>query len=396
MTPQQLVEQLEDLHRGPEAQLRLVGLGEPAVALLARFLLGPPGLHAQPRMLAAEALGLIGGARAVEALATALVAGDLATLDPVVRLSEEAVREVMARELGRLGGPAAVAPLLEALQRFHLVEAGIALARRGERRAVPLLVDGLEDPFRRERIGAALLEFGPLAVDALIGSLGQLRTLDGQEGRPSVERRAASARLLGEIGEPRAGPALWERLSDEARDVRVAAALALAGLGPGRNAVALVPPLLEGARSESASVADECAAALVEMGAEATPAVASALSEEADRAGARGEAMPPPGFHRLARVLGALGDAGLAVLVSLSHDARPLVRGLAVAHLGQAPATILDTVLGAATHDPDSRVRRTAEGVRRVTGGRTTPAPPRWSRTVRRRWDAVLKRLGHG
>jgi HEAT repeat protein len=396
MTPEALVQGLEDLHRGYEAQLRLVVLGESAVAPLARFLLGPPGLHAQPRMLAAEALGLIGGARAVEALATALVAGDLATLDPVVRLSEEAVREAMARELGRLGGPAAVEPLLEALQRFHLVEAGLALARVRERRAVPLLVDCLEDPFRRERAGAALREFGAAGVDALIESLQQPRALDGEEVRPSLERRAESARLLGELGDPRAAPALREGLTDAARDVRVAAAVALARLGAGRATITLVPPLLEGARSESASVADECAAALVAIGPEAAPAAAAALSDEADRAGARREAAPTPVLRRLARVLGALGDAGTAALVALSHDARPLVRGLAVANLGRAPATILDTVLGDATHDPDSRVRRTAEGVRRVTGGRTAPAPPPWSRTVRRGWDAVLKRLGHG
>jgi HEAT repeat protein len=231
MTPEQLVQALEDLQRGPEAQVRLVILGESAVAPLARFLLGPPGLHAQPRMLAAEALGLIGGARAAEALAAALVAGDLASLDPVVRLSEEAVREVMARELGQLGAPAAVEPLVEALQRFRLVEAGLALARLREPRAVPLLVECLEDPFRRERAGAALVEFGPVGVDALIESLRERRMFDGDEVRPSLERRAESARLLGELGDPRAEPALRESLTDGARDVRVAAAVALARLG---------------------------------------------------------------------------------------------------------------------------------------------------------------------
>jgi hypothetical protein len=396
MTPEQLVQALEDLQRGPEAQVRLVILGESAVAPLARFLLGPPGLHAQPRMLAAEALGLIGGARAAEALAAALVAGDLASLDPVVRLSEEAVREVMARELGQLGAPAAVEPLVEALQRFRLVEAGLALARLREPRAVPLLVECLEDPFRRERAGAALVEFGPVGVDALIESLRERRMFDGDEVRPSLERRAESARLLGELGDPRAEPALRESLTDGARDVRVAAAVTLARLGAGREAITLVPALLEGARSEGASVADECAAALVGTGPEAAPA--DALSEEADRAGARGDAAPTPVLRRLARVLSAQGDPGIAALVALSHDARPLVRGLAVANLGRAPATIFDTVLGAATHDPDRRVRRTAEGLQRAAGGSgwATPTMPAWSRTVRRRWDTVLRRLGHG
>ena len=396
MTPEELLQALEDLHRGYEAQLQLVFLGEHAVVPLERYLLGPPALHAQPRILAAEALGLIGGARAAEALAAALVAGDLLTLDPVVRLSEEAVREVMARELGRLGGPMAVEPLLEALRRFHLMEAGLALARWRERRAVPLLVDCLEDSFRRERAGAALVEFGPIAVDALIESLGHPRTVDGHEVRPSLERRAESARVLGALGDPRAARALREGLTDEARDVRMAAAVALVSLGNGSDTT-LLSGLLEGVRSEDLSGAEECEAALIGIGPEAAPAVAAALSDEADRAVARGEAAATPALRRMARVLGAQGDPGIAALLALSHDARPMVRGLAVAHLGQAPPSILDVVLGEATHDPDRRVRRTAEGIQQAAGGRgpATPARPAWSRGVRHGWDAVLKRLGH-
>ena len=397
MTPEELVAALEDLHRGDEAVLQLVYLGEEAVDALARFLLGPPGLHAQPRILAAEALGLIGGARATEALATALVAGDLTSLDPVVRLSEDAVREVMARELGRLGGPRVVEPLLEALRRFRVLEAGLALARLHERRALPLLVACLEDSFRRERAGAALVEFGPGAIDALIESLGRPLTFAGEEIRPSLERRTESARLLGALGDSRAVPALREGLTDGARSVRIAAAVALTRLGVETPADVL-PALLEGVRSDDPSVGDECEATLVGSSPIAVPVIVDAFSDEADRAAARGETAPTPALRRLARVLSAQGDPGIAALCELSHDTRAVVRGLAIAHLGQAPASILDVVLGAATHDPDRRVRRTAEGLQQAQGEceRGAPSSQRWSRTVRRGWGAVLKRLDHG
>jgi hypothetical protein len=46
----------------------LIAYGQAAVDPLAAYLLGPPTAHPQPRMLAAEVLGAIGGARAAQAL----------------------------------------------------------------------------------------------------------------------------------------------------------------------------------------------------------------------------------------------------------------------------------------------------------------------------------------
>jgi HEAT repeat protein len=89
-TVEVLVRGLDDLARGPAAQALLIALGERAIEPLGRFLLAGPSLHPQPRMLAAEALGCIGGPRASRALLEALLAGDPRTLPPVLRLSEEA------------------------------------------------------------------------------------------------------------------------------------------------------------------------------------------------------------------------------------------------------------------------------------------------------------------
>jgi HEAT repeat protein len=390
VTAEELVPGLEDLQRGPQVQLLLIAMGEAAVEPLARFLLGPPSLHAEPRGLAAEALGAIGGARATRALLDALLVGDLATLPHVLRLSEEAVRNRVARELSRLGDPRAVEPLLEALRRFHLIEAGRALARFGEVRGVPYLIDCLEDSFIRERAAAALLEFGPAAVGPLIESLGRRRAREEQEVRPSLDRRVESARLLGEIKDPRAEPQLVACLTEEAPEVRVAAAVGLYRLAPGARASEVVPALVEGLRSRDPIVADECVEALASIGTAALPAVAEALTLEAKMAEAEGERPPGSALRCMARTLGRMGEPGVAALVSLARHPNPLARGLAVGNLGKAHFALAMPTLLRALRDSDARVRNTAaaffEDMKEREG--------LWG-TIRRWLGGVLARIGH-
>jgi HEAT repeat protein len=203
-------------------------MGEPAIEPLARFLLSPPDQHPQPRVLAAEAPGAIGGPRAVQALIAAPSSRDLKPLPLELRLAEEAVHSAIARELERLRDRSAVETLRRALQRDHLVEAGVVLARWGETGDIPPLIDCLEDPFIRDRAAAALREFGQSARVPLLASLARHTWMEGAEARWSIERRAASARLLGEIADPRARLTLMGMLADDAAEVRLAAALALA------------------------------------------------------------------------------------------------------------------------------------------------------------------------
>lgn len=300
--PEDLVLALDDLKRGPEAQLLLISLGEGAIDALARYLLGPPSLHSQPRVLAAEALGAIGGARAIAALATVLVAGDLRSLPLPLRLSEEAVRSCVARELGRAGATGARDALLDALHRFHLVDTGAVLPRFGDGRPVPDLLDCLDDAFLRERATVALREYGSVAADALLEGLERRDLRQGAEPRWSIERRAACARLLGEIGAPRAEPALTAALAEEAREVRVAAAVALSTLGRGA-APALVTTLVDGLRSGNRGAADDCEDALASLGAPAIPGILAALAREAERADAALERVPSGVLRTLARAL---------------------------------------------------------------------------------------------
>jgi HEAT repeat protein len=365
LTPEEMVAGLEDLQRGPQVQLLLIAMGEAAVGPLARFLLGPPGLHPHPRMLAAEALGAIGGPRAIAALISALLAEDFAGLPDVLKLSEEAVRNCVARELGRSGARRAVEPLLEALGRFHLIEAGCALARFREARAVALLVERLEDSFVRERALEALLEFGPEAVGPLIESLGRRRSREGVELRPSVERRSVSLRLLGELRQPRAARAVARCLSEDTPEVRVAAAVALARLAPGIRSSEVARALLEGLRSPDPTVVEQCVEALVWTGSVIVATIVDALTAEADRAEVDDERAHASVLRSMARVLGRMGASGRAALTSLVGHRNPLIRGLALANLARADLALAAPLLRHALRDPDPRVRRTAAALLR-------------------------------
>ncbi len=360
--PEDLVLALDDLKRGPEAQFLLISLGEGAIDALARYLLGAPSLHSQPRVLAAEALGAIGGASASAALGMVLVAGDLRSLPLPLRLSEEAVRSCVARELGRAGAIGARAALPAALHRFHLVDAGAVLARFGDGRAIPDLVDCLDDAFLRERATVALREYGSVAVNSLLEGLKRGKLRDGAELRWSIERRAACARLLGEIGEPKVESALTAALAEEAREVRVAAAVALSRLGRGA-APALVTALVDGLRSEDRGAADDCEDALASLGAPATAGILAALAHEAERAGAALERAPSAVLRALARALRRAGAPGVRALASLARHTNPLVRGAVVANLGHSESALAESVVARALRDTDARVRRTAGAV---------------------------------
>jgi HEAT repeat protein len=355
--PVDLVHGLDDLQRGLEFQLRLICLGEAAVEPLGGFLLGPPSLHPQPRMLAAEALGAIGGPAATEVLITALGVGNLASLPLVYRLSEEAVRNQVARELGRMGDRVAVEPLLDALARSHLIEAGAALLAFGEPRAIPLLVECLDDDFLRERAAFLLFEYRRDAVPGLIAGL---EGLAENETLRSAERRATCARVLGYIADPSADLPLRAHLADGQRPVRVAAAVALAhlcGRGAGRDVVA---PLIEGLEAGDARFIDDCSEALAEIGAVAVPSILEALTLGAERDERQGERMPTAGVRAMARTLGQIEDAGVKALTTLSEHPCCFLRALAVAHLGRTDPEGAVAVISRALRDKDQRVRRTA------------------------------------
>jgi HEAT repeat protein len=276
-----LVHGLDDLRRGPEIQLLLIAMSQDVVEPLGEFLLGPPALHPQPRVLAAETLGAIGGPAATRILISALGAGDLASLSPVYRFSEETVRNRVAQELGRL---------------------------------------------------------------------------DDETPR-SVARRAACARLLGEITDSRAEAPLLACLVEHQSSVSVAAAVALARLRGERAGPEVVLRLIEGLHAQDVSVVDECSDALVSIGAEAVPLLGAAFRREAGREETRGKRMPGPAVRAMAHALGQMDEEALSALVD--HP-RSFVRALALANLGHTDPEWAAPIITRALRDADRRVRRTA------------------------------------
>lgn len=139
------------------------------------------------------------------------VAGDRSARRLVVaRLADRDadVRAAAARALGRIGGPGAVAPVMEALgdRRVSATTVSMALLRLGPAAAPEVrshLLDG-HDPAVRV-----------VAADVL-GVLGD------RPSRPALEEavgdtavRVSAVRALGRLGDPRSVPVLLDRLEDQ-------------------------------------------------------------------------------------------------------------------------------------------------------------------------------------
>jgi HEAT repeat protein len=113
----------------------------------------------------------------------------------------------------------------------------IVLGRLGDRRATPLLLDGLNDKDVENRV-YAMLALGELRDPAAVPALAKLTT------DPERDVRKTAVYALGTINDPRAVPALAQALNDQEADVRWNAAVSLAGLGD-RRAVGPLKEMLD-------------------------------------------------------------------------------------------------------------------------------------------------------
>jgi len=275
---EKLIEELNNPQINAAVMLQIVEYGEKAIEPLVRFLLSPPTIFFQPKCLAAEALGIIGGSKATEGLIKVLNSHNLESLDPVVQLSAEAVRNRVAQQLEILGDRRAIEPLLEALRRDHLGYAAMALARFREKRAIPYIIDCLEDDYARETASKALIKFGEDAVLPLIESLSTRKYYFVNETGGSIERRTESARLLGEIGDKRTISPLLKALGDKEEKVRLMAALSLVRLSKNTDErKRAIPQLLVSIESSSWYFQMLCIEALSELGNLAVPYIERAL-----------------------------------------------------------------------------------------------------------------------
>ncbi len=174
----QLIQQLEDLHRGELAAEKLVACGERAIAPLRDYLIGGRPSHIyQPRQWAIQALARLG------ALSVLLEYLSLQQEipDPVTLFGEEAVQSTAARALAAWK----MDEVFEALFRFAAQKSlpGVIEALGSFRRpeSIPLLIRALGDDFSRKAAENALRQMGEasrpslkaLAVDPASDPLGE-------------------------------------------------------------------------------------------------------------------------------------------------------------------------------------------------------------------------------
>lgn len=186
--------------------------------------------------------------KAVEALAAS---GERQVLSPLILALEDpdpAVSSTAAHHLGQLRDSSALEPLVRYLRASHDSEyahagAAISLGRLGDPAAVPALKQALQDGREavRQWSAEALGRLGAAdAVGALIGALDD----------PSEQVRAQAARALGRLGSRQAVGPLLDRLGEEAPLVRVQAAAALGALGDALACEGLLEAAAAGEREE--------------------------------------------------------------------------------------------------------------------------------------------------
>jgi hypothetical protein len=194
---ERLVTRLESLHGGVDATFALIECGWSAVPALRRVLYerDPSGIF-EARCRAVKALAGI-GARAV---LLEFLGANHGEADPVVRLGEEAVVNVVARAL--IGFH--TKEFYELLTRMaeHQLLSGVVEALADFRRceAIPILVAALAEDFSRAAAEEGLRKLGSSAREALIEAATSQDPSPEWESPSSLRRRRSAVQLLLEIG----------------------------------------------------------------------------------------------------------------------------------------------------------------------------------------------------
>ena len=300
----------------------LAVLGKAAVPILTEAL---SDQNAKVREGVAKALGKIRDPRAAPALERALRNEQLAPENEEGDDTDARVEAALA--LGVIGASSAFEPLTamlaEALETdwtlsWYIID---ALGMLGDTRAVPLLVDTMEhsDFDVQKSAMYALVSFGQVAVAPLVDI-----ALDKDS-----RGRTLAVRALGDIGAPRAAPALVRVIEDHGNPwfLRAGAAKALGQVGADEAYNLLLQVFKSGNEDENVRRCAAVGLGLLGDGRAFGPLMAAL--EDADW----------PLRHSLAEALGYLGDQrAIEPLIKLLRDRRDDVVLQAVQALGKLDA----------------------------------------------------------
>jgi HEAT repeat protein len=233
VAPASLVDRFRNLHEGPLVFHEVVRLADAAVPALESLVRGPSDAVHQPRCLAADALAAIGSSAAVHALTRALLDSVGRDPSPVLLEAESILVNHIAEHLSRFSRPEVTEALLAALRRRRYPYCAAALGLTGDPRAIPLLVECLNEDAARTAAAAALRRFGRAALEPLARVLLEPGSGATREPPSRLDGRIAAVRLLGHLASadspdaPLALAVLTKALSDRQHAIRVEAALAL-------------------------------------------------------------------------------------------------------------------------------------------------------------------------
>ena len=328
------------------------------------------------RVAAIDALGKIGSPRALDVLSSQ------------IWNDTPAVRSVTALALGRIGQPQSIRLLLHGLsdptEQVHKM-ALYALDRIDEnwreRKEVGHMFLLFKDDLMNENIvgnDAALTRFGILnalnTIDpnwrALPWTQDVIWHYESFLQSPTMRERWVAARVLGELGDPRAVDALIQATNDPDYSVRAKAILSLGKLGDTRA----VPVLREILKGDDLSIKNPAIAALANLADTASvPLMLAQLTPEVLQARGRNQ-----GGHIPYAVAVALGDLkapeGISVLRKLLLHPNAGVRHQAVASLGKVgDKTVVDEVVNLLQDRKLSVRSAAAKSLGRLGADRATP-----------------------
>jgi len=217
-----LIRELDDPRLGNQALLALLTKGDEAVPPLAEFLRSSkPSSLPEPRLLAVEGLSILKGQEALAVLMEVASERLGEIPDPAVRFAEEKVASRAARTLADFPDePRARETLLFLLDQKPLTGTAEAFEKVQDFRAIPRLVEWLEDDFVADAAWRAIVACGPASVPALLSSLQEKHERYGTETGMSQRRRARILSILCELATQESVAGLEDLLDDPVDGVR--------------------------------------------------------------------------------------------------------------------------------------------------------------------------------